>query len=114
MGPGFTAAYLSQAMAAKRTFKYLHEYIQASGLEDAYLAILDDMDSEELWREVARHVGPTSVVDPLRFEKALHEYVQELGKRRRVALSAGRHMPVEAMAAGGLLAERRQPGRALE
>ena len=114
MGPGFPQSFCLKAMASRRSHRDLQELLKATGLEDGYLAILDDMSSEELWEEVVRHAGPPAVGDTLRFEGPLHQYVQDLGKRRKIALSAGQHRPVEIMSAGGLLAERRQAESARE
>ena len=84
----------------------LDALLQRSGLEEAYLATLDDLTSEELWEEVRRRVGKVSISNALGLEPLLHAHVQTLGKRRRVQLSPLQHMATERLAAGGLLLER--------
>ena len=63
-----------------------------SGLEDAYLATLDDLTSEALWAEVRRHVGKVPIATALILEAPLHEHVKLLGKRRRIQLSTMQHL----------------------
>ncbi len=75
--------------------------LRESGLEDEYLATLDDLNPQELMAEVGSHVVSRSNGETAPLERPLAEHVARLGKRRRIGLAYLQHAPVEKLAARG-------------
>ena len=91
-----------------RRFASVVELIEASKIDHRVLAAHDDLDEEALWLFVTRQVGPCRVADALELAGPLHDFVADLGKRRRISLTELQHAPVERLVAGGLALERRR------